>query len=189
MNFGEIFDSIKGPLIGVAAALIPGGPAVLAAVNAFLPDEKKLPSTATGNDIFSAVESLSPDQRSSLMEKKIDLEIAKEEGMTDRYKAMASSDGQECRAKIVNKAMNALVILTGIFVAAIGWVYVNHGAQKAFSAEMAAVFITVTGTFAFVVRAYFGDLRTEATSRHQTVDTKPAPMSAVAALVASRINK
>lgn len=187
MDFGKLFDTLKGPLLAAASTLIPHGPLLLGAVNAMLPDDKQLPTTVTGADIRGAVNQLTPEQRGSLMEKQIDLDIAVEEGMTERYKAMASSDGQETRAKIVNKAMNALIVITVTFVAATSWVYIEHGADKAFSGEMAAVFGVVTGTFAYVVRAYFGDLRTETKSRHQTIDNKPAPMSVLSSIISGRI--
>ena len=189
MDFKTVFDAIKGPLASVAASLIPGGPLILSAVNALLPDDKKLSETATGAQIADAVDALPPEQRSSLMEKRIDLQIVQEEGMTERYKAMAASDGQETRAKIVNRAMAALMAVTGLFVSATAWVYVERGAEAAFSGEMAAVFATVTGTFAYVIRAYFGDLRAETKSRHQSVDAKPQPLGALAAWVSGRAKR
>lgn len=187
MNFSDIFNAVKGPLASVAASLIPGGPLILGAVNALLPDDKKLPETATGQQIANAVESLTPEQRASLMEKRIDLQIAREEGATERYKAMAASDGQETRARIVNRAMTTLMAISAVFVAATAWVYVEQGAEAAFSVEMAGVFITVSGTFAYVIRAYFGDLRSEAKSRHQVVDAKPQPLGVLASLISSRL--
>jgi len=186
MNFSAIFDSIKGPLASVAASMIPFGPQILGVVNAMLPDDKKLPETATGSQIADAVESLPPEQRASLMEKRIDLQIAKEEGMTERYKAMAEADGQETRARLVNKAMNALIALTTVFISAMAWVYVDRGAAAAFSGEMAAVFGVFSGTFAYVIRSYFGDLRTETKSRHHVIDSKPQPLGAIAAFLAGK---
>lgn len=189
MNFGKLFDTLKGPLLMAASSVIPGGPLILGAINAMLPDDQKLPITATGEQMRGAVSRLTPDQRGSLMEKEIDLEIAIEEGMTSRYVAMSQSDGQKSRATIVMRAMNTLILISVIFIGATAWVYVERGAADAFSGEMAAVFIAVSGTFAYVVRAYFGDLKAEAKSRHQTVDSKTQPLSALSAIIASRINK
>lgn len=187
MNFSDILKSVAGPLASVAASLIPGGPLILKVINEVLPDDKQLGSDATGQQIADAVESLPPEARASLMEKRIDLDIAVERGMTERYQAMAASDGQETRARIVTKAMNALIGITAAFVAATVYVYATSGAEVAFSGEMAAVFGVITGTFAYVVRAYFGDLRTEAKSRHQTVDDKAQPMGVIASLLSRKL--
>ena len=73
MKLGKLFNVLKGPLAAVASTFIPGGPAVLSAVNAILPNDKKLPETATGQEIVNAVDALPPEQRASLMEKEVDL--------------------------------------------------------------------------------------------------------------------
>ena len=153
----------------------PFGAAAIPIINSFLPGDKKLAENATGQQAQSAINELPPELKIQLESQKIDLQKVQEQGRTERYKAMCQSDGQETRAKLVNKAMNTLIILSLLFAAATAWVYMQNGAESAFSIEMAGVFITITGTFAYVVRAYFGDLRTETKSRHTTIDEKPQP--------------
>jgi hypothetical protein len=170
--------------IGTAAiSTHPAGAAALTLINTFLPDDKRIESSATGEQALSATESLTPTDKAKLLNAKIELAIVEEEGRTERYVAMCKSDGQETRAKIVDKAMNALIILSLIFVAAVAYVYATKGAALAFSYEMGFVFITVSGTFAYVVKAYFGDLRKETQSRHATIDDKPQFQKGFAGLV------
>lgn len=163
----------------------PAGAAALTLINAFLPDDKKLGDSATGEQVSSAYQGLSPDAQLTLSTAKINQAIEEDKGRTARYVAMCQADGQETRAKIVKWAMIALIAISLIFIAAVAYVYMTAGAAVAFSADMAFVFLTVTGTFAYVIRAYFGDLRTETESRHVTVDDKPRLAKGVAGVIQS----
>jgi len=49
------------------------------------------------------------------MEKRIDLQIAREEGWTDRYKAMTAADGQSTRPRIALMMAWAVVSVIGLF--------------------------------------------------------------------------
>lgn len=163
----------------------PLGAAALPVINAFLPDDKKLNINSTGIDADAAVEALPASARENLLLAEINLEVEEEKGRTVRYQAMSAADGQETRARIVNKAMNSLICLSVMFLMFFGWVYVTKGAAAALSYELVALFVSVTGTFAYVVRAYFGDLRTETQSRHAAIDDKPQPAKGLAGLVAA----
>lgn len=156
MKFTDILTSLK-PFAGVAAAMIPGGPAALALVNAFLPENERLPETATGGEIQSAVDKLPPAARASLLEKEVDLKIAQEEGWTERYKAMCSGDGQETRARI---ALMMAYILSFEILA-----FTVHIFMGGVSADMWVVFGTLTAIPAGVLGKYFGDLRREQNAR------------------------
>ncbi|MCF6327556.1 MAG: hypothetical protein L3J21_09735 [Devosiaceae bacterium] len=105
---------------------------------------------------------------------------------SELYDAMSINDSQSTRAKIAEKAMNVLIAITLIFVLSASWVYVSSGAENAFSIEMGGVFLTITATFTYVIRSYFGDIKTEAKSRHRVIDDKP-PEITVSAAVASKL--
>jgi len=166
MNFSAIFDSIKGPLASVAASLIPGGPLILGAVNALLPDDKKLPQDATGSQIADAVESLPPEQRASLMEKRIDLQIAREEGWTDRYKAMTAADGQSTRPRIALMMAWAVVSVIGLFTVAIAYQTAQNGLSGlSDAAEAWPLIAALLGIPSGLLGKYFGELRREQAQR------------------------
>jgi hypothetical protein len=173
--------------IGVGAIQAnPAGAAALSLINTFLPDGRKLTGNFSGNDAIEHIkETLPPEYSARVFDSKIELAKLEEEGRTERYVAMTKADGQETRAKIVDKAMNALIALSLIFIASVAFVYAKDGAALAFSYEMAAVFFAVSGTFSYVIRAYFGDLRIETESRHQVEDDKPRQPKGLVGLIAS----
>lgn len=182
----NILNILKDVGMGIISAS-PIGKLALPVINALLPDDKKLPANATGEDAAAIIKSLPPEERSKIELAEIDLEKAEIEGQTERYKAMCSADGQETRAKLVNKAMNSLILLSFMFVCAMAYVYVTDGAQAAFSVEMIGAFFAVTGVYAYVIRSYFGDLKVETKSRHATIDTKQQPGSLLTNFIASKL--
>jgi len=169
--------NIKSFLKTVGIGLIsshPLGAAAIGLINSALPDDEKLPENVTGQQAQSAIAQLPPGELVKLEIAELHLEEIIEQGFTDRYTAMCAADGQETRAKIVIRAMNALIWITVIFMSAVAYVYSTEGAGVAFSYPMMGVYAAVSGTFAYVIRAYFGDLKSETKSRHQTVDEKPS---------------
>ena len=99
MNIGTIAAKVGTSLLKNA---IPGVGFILDIVNEFLPDGKKLPDTATGNDLIKAVNSLPPEQQMQLMAKEFDVEIAEIEGHVKVMEALAQADatGSSTRPKI-----------------------------------------------------------------------------------------
>jgi hypothetical protein len=166
MNFSEVLDTIKGPALALASTLIPGGPAILSAVNAFLPAGKKLPATATGADIHNVIQQLSPEQRASLMEKEIDFKIAEEEGWTERYTAMCAGDSQSTRPKIALMMAYVTCFVILLFTIAISAQIFTDGLNSlADSAQAWTVFATLLGIPSSVLAKYFGELRKEQANR------------------------
>ena len=161
MKFSEVFNAIK-PFASVAASFIPGGPAVVGLLNAVLPDDKKLPETATGQQIMDAHSSLTPNQQSSLSEKKIDLEIAQEEGWTDRYKAMTAADGHSTRPAIALMMARVLSFETLAFTV---WCFVYPEQMR--NPILWSVFGSLTLIPGGLLGKYFGELRKEQANRLQ----------------------
>ena len=176
MNFGKIFDSLKGPLAAVASTMIPGGPAILAAVNAFLPDEKKLPDTATGGDIVSAVGSLPPEQRSSLMEKQIDLEIEKVHSWTDIQKSLNEADASGASTRPWIAKMMATIVAIAVLMFMVVWALaIGTGDAETLKAlsDSWAMMLTVLGTPTALLRAYFGMRTKEKQARYSAASGQP----------------
>lgn len=161
----------------------PLGAIATSVINEFLPGDEQLPEHATGHDALARIDQLAPDQKFALLSKKVDLEIQQEKSDADKYASMCQADGQETRARIVNKAMNALITISIIFIVATAYVYSTEGATKAFSFEMSTCFLSITGTFAFVIRAYFGDLRSETESRHFAHNNQPQQTKGLAGII------
>ena len=62
---------------GIISTAVPGGAAIVAGINALLPDDKKLPQNATGSQVTDAVSALPPEQQAQVREKMVDLAIAR----------------------------------------------------------------------------------------------------------------
>lgn len=170
MKVSDILKSIgKTALtaIGVANPLVGAG---IAAVNMFLPDDKKLPESATGQEVQDAAASLPPDQRASLLEKRVDLEIAREEGWTERYKAMCENDGQSSRARIALMMARTTCFIIILFSSAITVEIINHGlGGLSESQTLWTIFGVLTTVPAGLLGKYFGELRREQTNRQAVI--------------------
>jgi len=164
MNILKIIKTIGG----AALSTHPLGAAVVAVANGLLPDDKQLDIDTPGAVAMANINSAGEAVKIKLA--KIELQETKEQELTKRYEAMTQADGQETRAKIVKDAMRFLCFLSSLFVMTIAYTYSTSGAEVAFNLDMAAVFGVVVSPFAYVVRAYFGDLRTETESRHAAIN-------------------
>jgi len=89
MKLKDILTTVGSGLI---STLVPGGGAIIELVNGFLPDDKKLPSSATGNDAVSAISALPPETQQSILIKELDVEIEEIKGDTSRFNAMCEVD-------------------------------------------------------------------------------------------------
>ena len=179
MKFKDIFSALK-PLAGVVATLNPLVGAALGAVNLFLPDGEKLPLDATGQQVSDAANALPPEQKASLMEKRIDLEIAQEEGWTERYTAMVTADGQSTRPKIAWAMAQLLVAVTLGFVVLLFYVAATDGIAAALNGDLWLVFGAITSIPGGLLAKYFGELRKEQANR---LEVKPAsPLAALGSL-------
>jgi hypothetical protein len=159
MKFSDILDFLK-PAASIAASLIPGGSAVVEAVNLLLPDDKKLPENATGGQVVAAYEGLTPEQQSSLREKEIDLEIRKVEVDSDNYIAMCEADGQTTRPKIAWAMCQVLCAEILLFTV---WCFVHP--EEMDSTALWSIFAALTATPTAVLIRYFGVLVKEQGNR------------------------
>ena len=176
MNFGKLFDTLKGPLLTAASAIIPGGPLILGAVNAMLPDDKKLPDTATGGDIRNAVNQLPPDQRGSLMEKQLDVEIADINAWEGIQGSLAAADatGSSTRPYIALMMSWCVVVVIVVFITVWSISVIGEDAEtlKVLS-ESWPILLAVIATPTALLRAYFGMRTKEKTARYSTATGQP----------------
>lgn len=160
MNVGELLKTAAG----VLGTVHPGIAGAISLANIFLDDEDKLPLEATGKEVEDKVQSLPPDVRATILNKKVDLDIAREEGWTERYKAMCAAEGQETRAKAVMRVTNVLCFEIVAFTVLLFW-----KPELAESPVVWTAFGTLTGVPASVLLSYFGNLRKEQAARQDTI--------------------
>lgn len=146
-------------------------------INQVLPDSKKLPETATGADAEHNLQWADPDQRATLMERELALQVAQEEGWTARYQAMCQADGQSSRAKIALRMANVLCLEIVAFTA---WAFVYPDNMT--NPALWTVFATLTGVPAALLGKYFGELRREQRNRQESLGA-PTAVGVVGSLV------
>jgi hypothetical protein len=176
VNFGKLFDTLKGPLLAAASTVIPGGPLILAAVNEMLPDGQKLPATATGADMRAAVNTLPADQRGSLMEKELDVEIAEINAWEGIQASLAQADasGASTRPYIAKLMAWCVVIAIALFMGV--WAVAVLGDDVAtleVLSESWPMILALVATPTALLRAYFGMRTKEKTARYSAASGQP----------------
>ncbi|USD19767.1 hypothetical protein MJO52_11805 [Microbulbifer variabilis] len=163
MKLKEILKAAGGMTLDIFA---PGARQI---INAVLPRDKQLPPSATGIEAKQSVRALPPEQRASLLERQVDLQIAQEEGWTSRYRAMCQADGQSSRAQIA--LMMAKVLCFEILAFTL-WAFVYPEQMQ--SPVLWTVFGTLTGVPATLLGKYFGELRREQNKRQESMGASPS---------------
>lgn len=175
MKFADVIPYLKTGLT-VAAPFIPGGPAVVAAVNAFLPDSDKLSDSATGGEILAKYQGLSSDQRLQLESKQIDLQIADSNNWAKNVQSMADADakGASTRPEIALMmakcvCFSMIAMITAVFVAVI-----NKDSQMLTALGNTWPLVTaILATATALLRAYFGMRTKEKQARYAAATNQP----------------
>lgn len=177
MDFKSILKTVGSGLI---SNLVPGGSAIVAGINAFLPDDKKLPDNATGEQAQSAISSLPPETQAQVLCKEHDVTIEEIRGFTDRFKAMADVDksGNTTRPEIA-KMMAQVVCFTIIVVVSMyAYAIASHDTSmiKAIN-EGWPMLTAIIATPTALLRAYFAMRTKEKQQKYEAATGTSAPAS------------
>lgn len=185
MNIWEIVKTVGPRILDVA---LPGAGVALQAVNAFLPDDKKLPATATGEQLGAAMQSLTPEQQATLAEKQFDVEIVEIQESHSTVRAMLESDAANphtTRPYIAKQAFH--VIAFSIIATTAMWSYAvlieNDTMVKTIMDGWVFV-VGVNGTLATLLLAYFGVLRKEHKQKMDAANGA-APQTGLAGIISA----
>jgi hypothetical protein len=161
----KLLDIVK--TVGAAAVrtMVPGGGLILQAVNEFLPDDKKLPADATGEQVRSAVESMPAEYQAELINKDFDVEITQIKQSNETLRVMLQADASSTHTTRPYIAKHAFHVVALVAIVAIGiWGY-------GVTTKQADLVDAVTGGWPFVaaviapfvllLRSYFGILKHE----------------------------
>ena len=189
MNIGSILKKVGSSLL--RNALPPLSGMAFDLINNALPDDKKLSETSTGADATAAIKTLPPDQRASLMEKKLDVEIEEIKAHVGVTQALAEVDktGQSTRPAIA-KGM-AQLIAFGVITILTPMAYAILTGKQAMILEISKTWpliATILGIPAGIVNSYFGKRTKEKAQKYEAV-TNVAPAAGMISQIIGMFKK
>ncbi len=188
MNIGKILTTIGGAALNM---FVPGAGEIIGAINNFLPDDKKLPATATGHDAIKAVNSLPPEQQQQIMSKQMDVEIAEINSFASIQQSLAAADsaGHSTRPQIA--MMMAKIVSFSVIVLISMWCVAMFNSDvatlKTLSNSTPWV-VTVLGTPTTLLFTYFGK-RTKEKLRRYSMGAGQQQAPGLLSTIAGMINK
>lgn len=183
MDFKSILKTVGSGLI---ANLVPGGSAIVSVINGFLPDDKKLPENATGEQANSAIDTLSPQDKAIVLSKQFDVEITEIREHTKVINALGEVDktGNSTRpfiallmAWVVAFAIVGLVIMLGVAINS-----KDHETVKAIGDNW-PLFIALLGIPGALLRAYFGMRTKEKQQKYEAITGVSAPTGILSSIL------
>lgn len=188
----NLLDIAKTAGAAAFSLAVPGGAAILATVNALLPDEHKLPTAATGHDICATVSALSPEQKALVMSKEFDVELAqiKESNGTLRVMLQADAASTHTTRPYIAKGSFQLVAAVSLLVVSLWAFAVGSGNVEMVGQIMGGwEFVAAVLTpFVALLWAYFGILKQEHQNRLTGGNTPPGP-AGVLGIISSALGK
>lgn len=178
MNLLKILGKVGS---GIVSTMVPGGGAIVAGINALLPDDKKLPEQATGVDVQNAVSTLSPEQQAEVLTKKYDVEIAEVNAWASIQGHLSKADESGASTRPEIAMMMAWLVVLQVFTicaimsAAIGMQ--NNELLSTFK-EFWPFLLASMGIPAKLLHSYFG-MRTEEKKHRVHAATGVAPLAGI----------
>lgn len=165
----KLIDIIKTVGAGIIRETVPGGGLLLGAINALLPPDKKLPDTATGQDIDYVIKGLPAEHRAAILDKEFDVELTQIKESYSTLRVMLEQDAknpQSTRPKIALGAFRVVSTISLLVVAMWAWAVID-GDEKLVKAIVDGWpwVLALVGPFVGWLNYYFGVLKTEQKNR------------------------
>jgi hypothetical protein len=189
----KLWDIVK--TVGSAAlqVALPGtGSLIVGAVNEFLPDDKKLPAGATGDDIGGAISRLPAADQAAIMEKEFDVEITQIKESHSTVRTMLESDAKNPHSTRPYIAKNSFhVVAFSIIMIVSVWAYgVMSGDLLIVKAVVEGwpFIIAAIGPLVTLLWSYFGVLKQEHKNRLDAANggSTPAGVSGILSKILNR---
>ncbi len=180
--------------VGAAAvrAVVPGGGLLIDAVNGLLPDDKKLPGDATGDQVRDAVSNLPPEQRAAVMDKEFDVDITQIKQGNETLRTMIAADATSQHTTRPKIALGSFRVVAFTILVVIGtWAYgVLSGNDKLVTAVMDGwpFILAAIGPLVTLLWAYFGVLKQEHRQRLNAVNGASTP-AGIAGILSSIVKR
>lgn len=162
------FTRIVQGAASVAAAVNPALGGVLAIVNAFLPDDKKLPVSATGTEVERAFNALPGESQQQVLAR-VDLEIVESNNFAANFQAMAAADAKGNTSRPYVVLLFAWVIALSVIAVVAGMVFAVVVGDKDTLKALGDAWVVIAAVLsvpATVVQRYFGLRTREKTFRY-----------------------
>ena len=191
MDLWEIAKSVGSGLLQTA---LPGvGTLIVNSINDELPEDSKLPVTATGEDAIAAIKGLPPERRADLMDRQFDVDIAQIKESHSTVRTMLESDAASphtTRPKIAYQAFQVVGTTTLITISL--WAYaVATGNDKMVKTVMDGwpFVLGVVAPLVILLHAYFGVLKQEHKNRLDAAGGMPTDPSTNQSAIMGKIAK
>lgn len=169
MNVADILLRAGGAAVN---AFLPGvGSEIVSLVNAFLPEDRKLPPNATGAQVQQAVSNLPPDKQAELLSKEMDVVLAEIGSWTQIQQALGAADGpgSSTRPKIAMMMAKIVCFESIVFIAAWAVAMYRGGDALRQIADSSMVLTALLGTPSALLYAYFGMRKDEKLGRYSAI--------------------
>jgi len=184
MNIGSMLKKVGGALL--KNAFPPFSGIAFDLINEALPDGKKLSETSTGTDAEKVIASLPTEQRGSLMEKKLDVEIAEIEGWSNVVASLAEVDktGNTTRPQIAEDQSKLIGFGVVATLGPIAYAIITQDSEMIDSISSAwPLILAVIGVPAGIVNSYFAKRGKEKAQKYQAVSNVPPAAGLISQVV------
>lgn len=184
----DLWNIVKTVGSGIISTMVPGGPLIVGAINAALPDDKRLPANATGLQAQDAISALPAAERVQIMDKQFDVDITQIKESHSTVRVMLESDAANphtTRPYIAKHSFH--VIAFTICLTVILW---GYGIYKADTDMVKTItegwpfLLSAIGPLVVLLQAYFGVLRKEHKQKMDAANGA-APPSGLAGLISA----
>jgi hypothetical protein len=187
MNLIKILSKVGG---GIFKNAVPGGKAILATVNEFLPSDKKLSDQSTGHDIADHLDHIPEVQRAELLARQFDVKIEQVKQEAETIRAMLAADASSTHTTRPYIAKHSFHLIAIVSLIVIGmWAYaVGTGNAVLVKSVMDGwrLVAAVILPFVLLLYAYFGILKKEHDAK-LTVANGESPVSGIINTIIKKI--
>lgn len=181
----KLWDLVKTVGGQVLKNTVPGGGLIVDTLNTLLPDGKKLPADATGDQVNEIVQGLPPEDRAALLDKEFDVELTqiKESGSTLRTMLESDAKNPHSTRPYIAKGAFQVVGFVTVLTASIWGYAVAMGKTDVIKAAVDGwpFVLSVIGPLVALLYAYFGILKSEHKNRLDAAggSTKPSGIASI----------
>lgn len=164
---------------------------MLGAINALLPPDKRLPDTATGQDIDYVIKGLPAESRAAILDKEFDVELTQIKESYSTLRVMLEQDAKNPHSTRPRIALGAFRVVAFSCITVISvWSYgVLTGDSELVKSVMDGwpFILAAIAPLTVLLQSYFGVLKTEQKNRLDAANGSPT--SGIVSLISSLIKR